>query len=52
MKISSATPVIIALTALKGERIAAERHTTFCKAGELSYEEPGGNLVAFARIGR
>ena len=38
------------IAALKGERIAAERHTTFYKADELTYEEPGGNLVTFAKI--
>jgi hypothetical protein len=40
------------IVALKGEKIAAERHTTFYKADELTYEEPGGNFVTFARIER
>jgi threonine dehydrogenase-like Zn-dependent dehydrogenase len=40
------------IAALKGERIAAERHTTFYKADELTYEEPGGNLITFAKIDR
>ena len=37
---------------LDGTRIAAERHTTFYKADEITYEEPGGNLVTFAKIDR
>ena len=40
------------IAALKGAKIAAERHTTFYKADELTYEEPGGNLVTFAKIER
>lgn len=40
------------ITALKGERIAAERHMTFYQADELTYEEPGGNLITFAKITR
>ena len=40
------------IAALEGERIAAERHTTFYNADELSYEEPGGNLITFAKITR
>lgn len=40
------------ITALKGEKVAAQRHTTFYKADELTYEEPGGNLVTFAKINR
>ena len=40
------------IAALKGERIAAERHTTFYDADELTYEEPGGNLITFAKIQR
>lgn len=40
------------ITALKGEKVAAARHTTFYKADELTYEEPGGNLVTFAKIDR
>ena len=40
------------IAALKGAKVAAERHTTFYKADELTYEEPGGNLVTFAKIDR
>ena len=40
------------MAALKGAKVAAERHTTFYKADELTYEEPGGNLVTFAKISR
>lgn len=40
------------IAALKGAKIVAERHTTFYKADELTYEEPGGNLVTFAKIER
>jgi len=40
------------IAALKGAKVAAERHTTFYKADELTYEEPGGNLVTFAKITR
>ena len=40
------------VAALKGAKVAVERHTTFYKSDELSYEEPGGNLVTFAQITR
>jgi hypothetical protein len=40
------------IAALKGAKVVAERHTTFYKADELTYEEPGGNLVTFAKITR
>lgn len=40
------------ISALQGEKVAAERHTTFYKADELTYEEPGGNLVTFAKMDR
>ena len=40
------------IAALKGAKIVAERHTTFYQADELTYEEPGGNLVTFAKITR
>jgi hypothetical protein len=40
------------IAALGGERIVAERHTTFYKADELTYEEPGGNLITFAKFDR
>jgi hypothetical protein len=40
------------IAALKGAKVVAERHTTFYQADELTYEEPGGNLVTFAKIAR
>lgn len=40
------------IAALAGEKVVVERHTTFYKADELTYEEPGGNLVTFAKIER
>jgi hypothetical protein len=40
------------IAALAGVKVVAERHTTFYKADELTYEEPGGNLVTFAKIDR
>ncbi len=38
--------------ALKGAKVLVERHTTFYGSDELSFEEPGGNLITFARITR
>lgn len=40
------------VAALKGAQVAVERHTTFYKSDEITYEEPGGNLVTFAKIAR
>lgn len=40
------------IAALKGAKIAVQRHLTFYKADELTFEEPGGNLVTFAKINR
>ena len=40
------------IAALRGAAVAVERHTTFYKADELTYEEPGGNLVTFAKLDR
>jgi hypothetical protein len=37
---------------LEGAKVLVERHTTFYGSDELSFEEPGGNLVTFARITR
>ena len=42
----------VVIAAMKGCKVVAERHTTFYKADELTYEEPGGNLVTFAKIDR
>jgi catechol 2,3-dioxygenase-like lactoylglutathione lyase family enzyme len=38
--------------ALSDAKIAVERHTTFYHADEITYEEPGGNLVTFAKMDR
>ena len=34
------------------DRIVVQRHQTFYKSDELTYEEPGGNLVTFAKFDR
>ena len=38
------------IAALAGSKVIVERHTTFYKSDELTYEEPGGHLVTFARF--
>ena len=38
------------IAALKGAKVIAERHQTFYGSEELSYEEPGGSLVSFAKF--
>ena len=43
-------PAVIA--ALGGSKVVVERHTTFYDSDELTYEEPGGNLVTFAQFKR
>ena len=40
------------IKALAGARVLVERHTTFYGSDELTFEEPGGNLVTFAKITR
>ena len=40
------------IAALKGSKVVVERHATFYKADEITYEEPGGNLVTFAKFTR
>ena len=35
---------------LAGSKVLVERHVTFYKSDELTYEEPGGNLVTFAKF--
>ena len=40
------------IATLEGSKVAVERHVTFYKSDELTYEEPGGHLVTFARIDR
>jgi hypothetical protein len=39
-----------AIAALKGAKVITQRHTTFYNSDELTYEEPGGNLVTFAKF--
>jgi len=38
------------VAALAGAKVLVERHLTFYKSDELTYEEPGGNLVTFAKF--
>ena len=40
------------IAALKGAKVLVERHPTFYKADEISFEEPGGNVVTFAKFTR
>jgi hypothetical protein len=40
------------IAALAGAKVAVARHTTFYKSDELTFEEPGGNLVTFAKLAR
>jgi len=40
------------IRALEGSKVAVARHPTPYGADELTYEEPGGNLVTFAKIAR
>ena len=40
------------ITALATEKAIVERHTTFYGADEISFMEPGGNVVTFARFDR
>jgi hypothetical protein len=40
------------IAALAGTKVLAERHTTFYGADEISYEEPGGHIVTFAKFNR
>ena len=37
---------------LRGSSILVERHSTFYGADEITYREPGGNLVTFAQFTR
>lgn len=39
---------VIAL--LAGAKVRVQRHQTFYNSDELTYEEPGGNLVTFAQF--
>ena len=38
------------IAALEGEKVLVERHKTFYNSDELTYQEPGGHLVTFARF--
>ena len=40
------------ITALATEKAIVERHTTFYGADEISFMEPGGHIVTFAKIDR
>ena len=44
--------VAAVIAALEGGKIVVERHKTFYDSDELTYEEPGGNLVTFAQFKR
>jgi hypothetical protein len=44
--------VAAAIAALADAKVVVERHTTFYDSDELTYEEPGGNLVTFAQFKR
>ena len=38
------------IASLAGAKVLVERHKTFYNSDELTYEEPGGHLVTFARF--
>jgi predicted lactoylglutathione lyase len=38
------------IASLAGAKVLVERHKTFYNSDELSYEEPGGHVVTFARF--
>ena len=40
------------IAALQGSKTIVERHKTFYGADEVSYEEPGQNLVTFAQFAK
>jgi Glyoxalase/Bleomycin resistance protein/Dioxygenase superfamily len=40
------------IEALRGAPILVDRHSTFYGADEITYTEPGGNLVTFAQFTR
>ena len=42
--------VAAVIAALDGAKVVVERHATFYDSDELTYEEPGGNLVTFAQF--
>lgn len=40
------------MASLRGESVLVDRHSTFYGADEITYREPGGNLVTFAQFTR
>jgi len=42
----------VAIAALATEKAIVERHTTFYGADEISFMEPGGNIVTLAKFDR
>ena len=40
------------IDALRAAPVLVERHSTFYGADEITYTEPGGNLVTFAQFNR
>ena len=40
------------ISALQGAKVLVARHQTFYGSDEISYEEPGGHVVTFARFDR
>jgi hypothetical protein len=38
------------IAALAGTKVLVARHMTFYKADEISYEEPAGHVITFARM--
>jgi hypothetical protein len=41
----------LVIAALAQEKVLVERHRTFYGADEISFVEPGGNVVTFAKFG-
>jgi uncharacterized glyoxalase superfamily protein PhnB len=40
------------MSKLKGTKVVVERHKTFYDSEEFTFEEPGGNLITFAKFTR
>jgi len=40
------------IASLQGSNVAAPRRQTFYGSDEITYEEPGGNLVTFAKFAK
>ena len=49
VEVDDLDPVI---AGLEGFEVAAPRHKTFYGSEEITYQEPGGNLVTFAKFSR